>query len=72
MDSKKIPYIEKKLGVDISRDEVLELYPVMKTVPIITTTTGRLIGGFTQLNQLNLQGILDEFSLEKLEDPDEN
>jgi glutaredoxin 3 len=57
LDQKKIPYTELKLGEDITRAEVTDLYPIMKTVPIILLSDGpdgsdHLIGGYTQLNQL--------------------
>ena len=48
LTQKGVPFISKKIGVDIEREEVLEQYPGIRTVPIIIED-GRLIGGYDQL-----------------------
>jgi glutaredoxin len=46
--SHKIPYQEKVIGIDITRDEVLELYPQARIAPIIT-----MDGVFVEKDNLN-------------------
>lgn len=41
-------YTEYKIGVDVIREEVLEKFPSMKTVPVIVID-GELIGGYTEM-----------------------
>lgn len=48
--SKGVPYDVKKLGEDITRDELLALIPSARTMPQILKD-GQLIGGFTELRQ---------------------
>lgn len=45
-----IPFTEVKVGADITRDAVKELFPTATTLPIITVEDV-YIGGFTQLDQ---------------------
>lgn len=42
---------ELKLGVDFTREEILELFPSAKTFPIITID-GEWIGGYAQLEEI--------------------
>lgn len=58
LEKLNISYTERKVGVDISRDEIVEKYPIMKTVPIITVDD-KLIGGFTQLEERCKSGSLN-------------
>lgn len=48
LDSKQLRYVEYKIGVDVTRDMVVETFPAVKTLPIITID-GRYIGGHQQL-----------------------
>ena len=41
-------YTYRKIGEDLTRDEVREMYPIMTTVPIILVDNV-LIGGYQQL-----------------------
>lgn len=50
--TKGLPYTEIRVGKDITREEVLERYPNIKTVPVIIETTqdgNKFIGGYDQL-----------------------
>lgn len=50
---KNLPYVEKKLGVDFTRDWLLEQFPSARTYPVIVQD-GMHTGGFTELaKQLN-------------------
>jgi glutathione-dependent peroxiredoxin len=50
LDKHNIPYNEKVIGQDITREEVLEAFPTMKTVPIIIEeSNNQLIGGYTSM-----------------------
>jgi len=48
LTTKGIPFSVKKLGEDITRDELLALIPTARTMPQILKD-GQLIGGFTEL-----------------------
>lgn len=48
MNERNIFYNEIKIGENISRDEIISLFPTMKTVPIILFDN-KLIGGYTDL-----------------------
>lgn len=44
----RISFVEKKIGENITLEEVLALFPTVKTVPIIMIE-GRYIGGWDEL-----------------------
>jgi len=48
LESKKLPFVEVKIGVDITRDEFMEKFPNARTVPQIIFE-GEHIGGYDQL-----------------------
>lgn len=48
LDSANIPYAELVIGVDITREEVLNKFPTARSVPIILEGTS-YIGGYTEL-----------------------
>ncbi len=54
LTSKGIPYEQKHLGVDISREELLAKIPTARTMPQIIKsddTSSIYIGGFTELKK---------------------
>lgn len=48
MQKKKIEYTEHLIGRDITREELIERFPQMKTVPIVVDD-GKLLGGYINL-----------------------
>jgi len=46
----KIPYIEKMLDRDFTREHLVETYPTAKTFPVVVVD-GFYIGGYNQLSQ---------------------
>jgi glutaredoxin 3 len=50
LEQQGIEYEEKKIGVDYTREQLLEAVPTARTVPQIFLD-GELVGGFTQLRQ---------------------
>lgn len=48
LTSKNLSYTEHVIGTDLTRDEFLEQFPDVKTVPLIILN-GKIIGGFTAL-----------------------
>jgi glutaredoxin len=48
MQKHGIEFVEFLIGRDITREEVIEQFPQMKTVPIILEDN-RLLGGYTNL-----------------------
>jgi glutaredoxin len=50
LEQQGIDYEEKKIGVDYTREQLLEAVPAARTVPQIFLD-GELVGGFTQLRQ---------------------
>jgi glutaredoxin len=50
LEQQGIDYEEKKIGVDYTREQLLEAVPTARTVPQIFLD-GELVGGFTQLRQ---------------------
>jgi glutaredoxin 3 len=50
LEQQGIDYEEKKIGVDYTREQLLEAVPTARTVPQIFLD-GELVGGFTQLQQ---------------------
>lgn len=58
MNNRGISFVEKKLGTDFVRNDILTMFPTMKTYPIIVeNSTGRVIGGFTEfITELHEKG----------------
>jgi len=54
LSSKGINYNEMKLGVDFSREFLLETFPGAKTFPVIVVN-GFNIGGFTDLKKMIME-----------------
>lgn len=50
LDQKQIPYNYLNAGEHISINEVMEMYPGVKTVPIISVD-GKYIGGYDELKE---------------------
>lgn len=50
LEQKGLPYQTKKLGQDISRDELLAKIPTARTMPQILKDD-RLVGGFVELRK---------------------
>lgn len=50
LDMKQVEFVEKKVGVDVTREELLEIAPQARTVPQIVID-GEVIGGYDQLTQ---------------------
>ena len=50
LEQQGIEYEEKRIGVDYTREQLLEAVPTARTVPQIFLD-GELVGGFTQLQQ---------------------
>ena len=50
LEQQGIEYEEKKIGVDYTREQLLEAVPTARTVPQIFLD-GTLVGGFTELKQ---------------------
>jgi|APGre2960657373_1045057.scaffolds.fasta_scaffold455571_1 glutaredoxin len=50
LQSRGLEYKEYIIGKDVMREHVLELFPDMKSVPIIIEN-GELVGGYEQLNE---------------------
>ena len=50
-EHKNLEYVYKNVGTDISRDQLLEMFPNARTVPQIKVD-GKPIGGFTELERL--------------------
>jgi glutaredoxin 3 len=48
LNTMNIPFTEQKLGVDFTREIILEKYPNAKSYPIVVVD-GFHIGGYTQL-----------------------
>ena len=51
LTNKGIPYTEQKLGVDFTREMLLEKYSLAKTYPVIVVD-GFFIGGYDELTTL--------------------
>lgn len=52
LTNKNVYFVVKKMGTDVTREWILETFPTMKTMPIITKTDfegTRLIGGYDDL-----------------------
>ena len=49
LEGRKIPYTYFKLGEDFDRDELFNFFPNAKTFPQICTTSGQIVGGYTDL-----------------------
>jgi glutaredoxin 3 len=50
LEQQGIDYEEKRIGVDYTREQLLEAVPTARTVPQIFLD-GELVGGFTELKQ---------------------
>jgi len=50
LEQQRIEYQEKKIGVDYTREQLLEAVPTARTVPQIFLD-GNHVGGFTELKQ---------------------
>jgi len=48
LKSRDINFKEVRIGIDVTRESVIELFPNIKTIPIITVN-GVVIGGYEQL-----------------------
>lgn len=56
LNERGVPFNEIRIGVDVIREEVVDMFPNHKTVPIIVEDGG-VIGGYQQLNEyLNTRG----------------
>lgn len=51
LDLLKIEYEEKVLGVDLTKEEFLSIYPDARTVPQIIESDGTVLGGWSQLKE---------------------
>lgn len=54
LQSKKIDFREVIIGKDITREEFLEEYPSVRSVPYIIID-GKAIGGFEELQQIKFE-----------------
>jgi glutaredoxin 3 len=50
LKTKGLEYTEQKMGSDVTREYILENFPTMRTMPIITRN-GELVGGYAQLEE---------------------
>lgn len=50
MHSKNISYNEMKLGVDLTREEFMSIFPDVKTLPFIIID-GEKVGGYDKLQE---------------------
>ena len=58
--SRSVPFTEKMLGVDFTRDQLIEWFPHATTYPVVVED-GFHIGGYTELRtQLLLKEQLDD------------
>jgi len=48
LESMQLQYVEKKIGVDVTREQLLEVAPQARTVPQIIIS-GKVIGGYDDL-----------------------
>lgn len=48
LSSRSMEYMERRIGIDVTRDEFLEAFPNARTVPQIVFD-GELIGGYDDL-----------------------
>jgi len=48
LERMQIPFVEKKIGVDVTREQLLEVAPNARTVPQIIIS-GKVIGGYDDL-----------------------
>lgn len=48
LSSRSMEYMERRIGIDITRDEFLEAFPNARTVPQIVFD-GELVGGYDDL-----------------------
>jgi len=50
LETRHMEFIERKIGVDVTREQLLEIAPLARTVPQIVID-GTVIGGYDQLAQ---------------------
>jgi len=50
LETQHMEFVEKKIGVDVTREQLLEIAPGARTVPQIVID-GTVIGGYDQLAQ---------------------
>ncbi len=50
LETQHMEFIERKIGVDVTREQLLEIAPQARTVPQIVID-GNVIGGYDQLAQ---------------------
>ena len=50
LNNRNIPFEEKVLGRDFTKEILLEAYPTAKSFPVVVVD-GFFIGGYSQLNQ---------------------
>ena len=50
LTNKNVSYTEMKIGVDLTREDFISIFPNVKTVPHIIIN-GEQIGGFDKLNE---------------------
>ena len=50
LETRHMEFIERKIGVDVTREQLLEIAPHARTVPQIVID-GTVIGGYDQLTQ---------------------
>lgn len=48
LESMHLQYVEKKIGVDVTREQLLEIAPQARTAPQIVIS-GKVIGGYDDL-----------------------
>lgn len=49
LNTKGIPFHEQVIGETITREEVLELFPTARTLPVITTSEKAILNGYDGL-----------------------
>jgi glutaredoxin 3 len=54
LQRKGISYVEKKIGVDVSREDLSSLYPNVRTTPVVVDDD-KLIGGSDNLREYVLR-----------------
>jgi glutaredoxin len=52
MSEHNIPFQEVSIGKDVQREEVLQLFPGVKMLPIVVDVNGFLVGGYDDLRSV--------------------
>lgn len=65
LDEKRISYHEMKIGVDITREEFVGLFPEVKTVPFIIINNEK-VGGYDKLTEWVSSGAGRSFLAERV------